>query len=97
MRILLLTGLCFFYLQGRTQTPNYPSPVEGDYIIHHFPFQSGDTTLPDLRLHYTTIGQPRKDAQAIAGRNRMLRKMAIDMVEMDPAWKGGEYTEEPRV
>jgi len=34
---------------------------------------------------------------AIAGRDRMLRKMAIDLVEMDPAWKDGEYTEEPKV
>lgn len=32
---------------------------------------------------------------AIAGRNRIQRKMAIDLIKMDPAWKGGEYTEEP--
>jgi len=31
----------------------------------------------------------------IAGRNRMLRKMIIDSVENDPAWKGGEYVEQP--
>jgi homoserine O-acetyltransferase len=33
----------------------------------------------------------------IAGRNRMIRKMAIDLVEMDPEWKGGEYTSPPKV
>jgi homoserine O-acetyltransferase len=33
----------------------------------------------------------------IAGRNRMIRKMAIDLIEMDPEWKGGEYTGEPKV
>ena len=33
----------------------------------------------------------------IAGRNRMLRKMAVDMIEMDPAWKEGEYSSEPKV
>lgn len=33
----------------------------------------------------------------IAGRNRMLRKMAIDLIEMDPEWKGGEYASEPKV
>jgi homoserine O-acetyltransferase len=27
----------------------------------------------------------------------MLRKMAIDMIEMDPAWQGGNYTTEPKV
>ena len=32
----------------------------------------------------------------IAGRNRMLRKMAIDLIEMDPEWKGGNYTAQPR-
>lgn len=33
----------------------------------------------------------------IAGRNRMLRKMAINLVEIDPDWKGGEYKTEPKV
>jgi homoserine O-acetyltransferase len=32
----------------------------------------------------------------IAGRNRMLRKMAIDGIESDPEWKQGEYTAQPR-
>jgi homoserine O-acetyltransferase/O-succinyltransferase len=31
----------------------------------------------------------------IAGRNRMMRYMAIDAVKRDPAWMGGEYTTEP--
>jgi homoserine O-acetyltransferase len=34
---------------------------------------------------------------AIAGRNRMQRKMAINMIEMDPAWNNGEYASEPKV
>ena len=33
----------------------------------------------------------------IAGRNRIQRKMAIDMIMMDPEWKGGEYKSEPIV
>ncbi|HEY4110296.1 alpha/beta fold hydrolase [Puia sp.] len=32
---------------------------------------------------------------AIAGRNRMMRKQAIRLIEMDPAWKNGEYSAEP--
>jgi homoserine O-acetyltransferase/O-succinyltransferase len=35
-------------------------------------------------------------AVAVAGRNRIWRKMIIDGIESDPEWKGGEYTTEPR-
>ncbi len=31
----------------------------------------------------------------IAGRNRMVRKMAIDSIRHDPAWQGGEYSTQP--
>lgn len=31
----------------------------------------------------------------IAGRNRTTRKLAIDLIEMDPEWKGGEYISQP--
>jgi homoserine O-acetyltransferase len=32
----------------------------------------------------------------IAGRNRMWRKMLMDGIRNDPAWKNGNYTEEPQ-
>jgi homoserine O-acetyltransferase/O-succinyltransferase len=32
----------------------------------------------------------------IAGRNRMWRKMAMDLIRGDPDWKGGEYAAQPR-
>src|SRR5438552_3413376 len=41
---------------------DYPAPTEGDYIVHDFKFTSGET-LPELRLHYRTLGKPEKDAQ----------------------------------
>jgi homoserine O-acetyltransferase/O-succinyltransferase len=41
---------------------DYPAPAEGDYTIRDFKFTSGET-LPELRLHYRTIGKPEKDAQ----------------------------------
>ncbi|HUJ61616.1 MAG TPA: alpha/beta fold hydrolase [Kofleriaceae bacterium] len=31
----------------------------------------------------------------IAGRNRQWREMVIDGIKTDPAWKGGDYTEQP--
>src|SRR5437660_8976698 len=41
---------------------DYPAPTEGDYVIRDFKFASGET-LPELRLHYRTLGKPEKDAQ----------------------------------
>ncbi len=35
-----------------------------DYIAKNFKFESGET-LPELRLHYITLGQPRKDAAGV--------------------------------
>jgi len=32
---------------------------------------------------------------AIAGRNRMMRKMIMDSIRNDPAWMGGEYKQQP--
>ncbi|MGC1619725.1 MAG: alpha/beta fold hydrolase [Candidatus Acidiferrum sp.] len=40
------------------QTP--PATSEGDFVIHNFQFHSGES-LPELRLHYTTLGKPIRD------------------------------------
>ena len=40
---------------------DYPDPQEGDFQIQDFEFASGEV-LPELNLHYTTVGQPRRDA-----------------------------------
>jgi homoserine O-acetyltransferase len=36
-------------------------PTEGDFAIKDFVFASGEK-LPELRIHYTTLGKPRRDA-----------------------------------
>ncbi len=36
---------------------DFPAPKEADYIAKDFRFVSGDV-MPELRLHYTTIGEP---------------------------------------
>src|SRR5437016_3958268 len=41
---------------------DYPTATEGDYVVRDFRFTSGET-LPELRLHYRTLGKPEKDAQ----------------------------------
>jgi len=40
---------------------SFPAPVEGDFIARDFRFGTGET-LPELKLHYRTIGTPRRDA-----------------------------------
>jgi homoserine O-acetyltransferase len=64
----LLAILALSLTAGRAQTPQpepnaatWPTPHEGDFIVHDFHFQSGET-LPELRMHYTTLGKPVKDA-----------------------------------
>jgi homoserine O-acetyltransferase len=42
----------------------YPAPIEGDFVVRDFRFESGET-LPELRLHYTTIGSPVRDASGV--------------------------------
>jgi homoserine O-acetyltransferase/O-succinyltransferase len=50
------TGLA----QG-SQTPkegvSYPAPKEGDWVARDFRFHTGEV-MPELRIHYTTIGAP---------------------------------------
>lgn len=75
MKRALLVSLLFCLaaapLTGGPQAkPNYPAPVEGDFVVENFTFLSGET-LPQLRLHYTTIGSPAKDASGVV-RNAVL-------------------------
>jgi homoserine O-acetyltransferase len=39
---------------------SYPSPLEGDFVVANFHFQSGEI-LPELKLHYRTIGAAKKN------------------------------------
>lgn len=49
---------------------DYPEPVPGNFVIREFRFRSGET-LPELRLHYRTLGQLRRDDQGVV-RNAVL-------------------------
>jgi homoserine O-acetyltransferase len=40
---------------------SYPEPVSGDFVLRDFRFQSGET-LAELKIHYRTLGSPRRDA-----------------------------------
>ncbi|HEV2122577.1 MAG TPA: alpha/beta fold hydrolase, partial [Chloroflexota bacterium] len=60
-RLLLLLVLCLAPLSplAAQEHPAYPTPVEGDYLIPNFRFESGEV-LPELRLHYRTLGTPER-------------------------------------
>jgi homoserine O-acetyltransferase len=45
-----------------TSAADYPPPTEGDYTLRDFKFTSGES-LPELRIHYRTLGKPEKDVQ----------------------------------
>ncbi len=47
--------------QEAGESTAWPAPQEGDFVVHDFHFQSGET-MPEVRLHYTTLGKPVKDA-----------------------------------
>jgi homoserine O-acetyltransferase len=53
--------LCVAWAQ-QSLTATEPTPVEGDYVSHDFHFKSGEA-LPELRLHYMTLGNPERDAK----------------------------------
>jgi homoserine O-acetyltransferase len=66
---LLLVPLVLLALGG-VCAAQYPAPTEGDFIIRNFRFTSGEM-LPELRVHYRTIGKPTRDAQGVV-RNAVL-------------------------
>jgi homoserine O-acetyltransferase/O-succinyltransferase len=58
-----ISGFCLSLLAASfASAADYPTPTEGDYTIRDFKFASGQT-LPELRLHYRTLGKPEKDSQ----------------------------------
>ena len=56
----IVAGLLFSILPLRGA--DYPAPTEGDYVLKNFKFASCET-LPELKIHYRTLGIPEKDAQ----------------------------------
>jgi homoserine O-acetyltransferase len=61
-RIALAAALLTLAIQ--VHAADYPPPTEGDFVLRDFRLASGET-LPELRIHYRTLGTPRKDAQGV--------------------------------
>ena len=61
MMRLLLSFLLGLALAGPAMAQTWPV-AEGDHVIPDFAFSNGET-LPELRMHYRTLGEPRRDAE----------------------------------
>jgi homoserine O-acetyltransferase len=57
LAVLLFSAACWAQPQNQPLFPNQ----EGDWIAHDFGFKSGEK-MAELRLHYTTLGTPARDA-----------------------------------
>ncbi|HYL47084.1 MAG TPA: alpha/beta fold hydrolase, partial [Candidatus Limnocylindrales bacterium] len=57
----LLIFALFFALCAAAQKAPAPATKSGDFVIKDFHFQSGEV-LPELRLHYNTLGTPARSA-----------------------------------
>ena len=57
----LLTACVLIFLTVVSPAQQSPEPVESDYTVKDFHFRSGEV-LPELRLHYRTLGTPVRDA-----------------------------------
>ena len=63
-------ALAALWLAVGAHAADYPPPLEGDFVTKDFRFASGES-LPELRIHYRTLGKPRADARGVV-RNAVL-------------------------
>jgi homoserine O-acetyltransferase len=50
-------AIAFALVSFAALAADYPAPKEGDWIARDFKFHTGET-LPELRIHYRTVGDP---------------------------------------
>src|SRR5438046_6504482 len=53
--VVLGCMLCLLVIATAVRAADYPAPAEGDWVARDFRFHTGEV-LPELRLHYTTVG-----------------------------------------
>jgi homoserine O-acetyltransferase len=69
-RVLAVAVAALLALAFPAAGADYPKPMEGDFLLRDFRFTSGET-LPEVRIHYRTLGTPRRDATGVV-RNAVL-------------------------
>src|SRR5213080_4073615 len=60
--IRFVASLLLILASSSALAADYPPPVESDYTVRDFKFASGES-LPELRIHYRTLGKIDKDDQ----------------------------------
>jgi homoserine O-acetyltransferase len=61
MSLRIIFAVMLLAVAGLTASAQDVQPVQGNFIVRNFKFQSGEE-LPELRLHYRTLGTLRKNA-----------------------------------
>ena len=85
LSVIVLLAVAFPALgQDEANKPNtnWPGYQEGDYVIHDYKFASGES-LPEVKLHYRTIGTAKTERgwrggqrrAAVAGQHRYRRQL----------------------
>jgi opacity protein-like surface antigen len=81
-KLAMALAACAALLAPAAMAAPVVAPKEGDFVVRDFKFRSGET-LPELRLHYTTFGEPKRDAaghvtssRRSAGPSQVLRNPA---------------------
>ncbi|MCU0290622.1 MAG: alpha/beta fold hydrolase [Thermoanaerobaculaceae bacterium] len=69
-RLLLTAIVLVAFVSVPAVGQDKPGVNEGDFMLRDFRFASGEV-LPELRLHYRTLGTPRRDAAGVV-RNAVL-------------------------
>ena len=62
--VRLAAALLLVATAGGLRAADYPAPEPGDFVMRDFQFKSGES-LPELRIHYMTLGKPQRDAQGL--------------------------------
>lgn len=72
-RLVVIGCLAWASINGSNpdlRAADYPQPESDDWVARDFHFASGEV-LPELRIHYRTLGTPHRDAQGVV-RNAVL-------------------------
>jgi len=55
--VIVACSLTLLLTAPSARAADYPTPKEGDWVVRDFRFHTGEL-LPELRIHYTTVGAP---------------------------------------